>query len=97
MHGAVLDTVVLTETPEGILLELRPAGLSARCYAFLLDWMIRIGIVMAAASMAQFMKGFGTGSLLILMFALEWLYPVIFELTRWGATPGKRAVVPLMM
>jgi hypothetical protein len=26
-----------------------------------------------------------------LVFALEWLYPVVFELSPWGATPGKRA------
>jgi len=91
MDGAILDTVVLTETPEGILLELRPAGLSARCYAFLLDWAIRIGIIVAASAAAQFMKGVGTAAMLILLFGLEWLYPVAFELTRWGATPGKRA------
>ncbi len=29
---------------------------------------------------------------LIVAFLLEWLYPVAFELTRWGATPGKRAL-----
>ena len=27
---------------------------------------------------------------MILLFALEWLYPVVFELTPSGATPGKR-------
>ena len=30
--------------------------------------------------------------MLILFFALEWLYPVAFELSRWGATPGKRVM-----
>ena len=44
----VLDTVVSAETPEGILLELRPAGLSARFYAFGLDWVIRLAIMYAA-------------------------------------------------
>jgi hypothetical protein len=42
-----LDTVVTAETPEGILLELRPAGLTARCYAFIVDWMIRIAVLYA--------------------------------------------------
>jgi hypothetical protein len=32
----------------------------------------------------------GTGLFLIGMFAVEWLYPIFFELTRAGATPGKR-------
>jgi uncharacterized RDD family membrane protein YckC len=91
MQGAILDTVVSTETPEGILLELRPAGLAPRCYAFLLDWLIRIAIISIASSVAQFMAGFGRAAFFILVFALEWFYPVAFELSRWGATPGKRA------
>jgi uncharacterized RDD family membrane protein YckC len=91
MQAATLDTVVSTETPEGILLELRPAGLAPRCYAFLLDWVIRIAVISIASSVAQFMAGFGRAAFFILIFALEWLYPVAFELSRWGATPGKRA------
>ena len=89
MARDVLDTVVAAETPEGILLELRPAGLSARFYAFLLDWLIRLMIVYAAAIVAVFMGGFGTAFLLLLYFFLEWFYPVAFELGRSGATPGK--------
>jgi len=92
MARDVLDTVVAAETPEGILLELRPAGLSARFYAFLLDWLIRIVIVYAAALVAVFMGGFGTAFLLVLYFLLEWFYPVAFELGRSGATPGKTIV-----
>jgi hypothetical protein len=34
--------------------------------------------------------GVGVGIFLVVMFATEWLYPVVFELTRSGATPGKR-------
>jgi len=91
MQGVVLDTAVQTETPEGITLELRPAGLAARCYAFLIDWLIRIGVISATSTVLAAMQGFGVAMLFILMFALEWLYPVAFELSRWGATPGKRA------
>ena len=90
MPADVLDTVVSAETPEGILLELRPAGLSARFYAFGLDWGIRLGILYAAAMAAEFMGGIGVAFFLILFFALEWFYPVAFELTASGATPGKR-------
>ena len=89
--AAVLDTVVTAETPEGILLELRPAGLTARFYAFALDWIIRLAIIYAAAMAAGFMGGLGVAFWLILLFALEWFYPVAFELTPSGATPGKRA------
>jgi len=87
----VLDTVVVAETPEGILLELRPAGLSARFYAFLLDWMIRLAILYGTAMTAAFMGGIGFALFLNLFFALEWFYPVVFELMPSGATPGKRA------
>jgi uncharacterized RDD family membrane protein YckC len=86
----VLDTVVAVETPEGILLELRPAGLTARAYAFMLDWLIRIAMMYAGVMVAAFIGGIGVAFLLILFFALEWFYPVAFELTSSGATPGKR-------
>jgi len=86
----VLDTVVSAETPEGILLKLRPAGLSARFYALGLDWVIRLTIMYAAVLVAAFMGGIGVAFLLILFFALEWFYPVAFELTASGATPGKK-------
>ena len=90
MPRNVLDTVVAAETPEGILLELRPAGLTARFYAFLLDWAIRLGILYAATIVVVFMGGIGVAFWFILFFALEWFYPVAFELTPSGATPGKR-------
>ncbi len=41
---------------------------------------------------AVFAGGIGIALNIILIFALEWLYPVAFELTRWGATPGKRSL-----
>jgi len=89
-RGEILDTVVAAETPEGILLELRPAGLGARFYAFAIDGLIRLGILYAAALGLAFLGGIGMAIWLILIFALEWLYPVIFELRPNGATPGKR-------
>jgi hypothetical protein len=36
------------------------------------------------------MTGLAAAVLLIFWFALEWLYPVVFELSRAGSTPGKR-------
>jgi uncharacterized RDD family membrane protein YckC len=83
--------VVATETPEGIVLELRPAGLAVRYYAFALDWAIRLAVIYAAAFAAALLGGIGTAFWIILVFALEWFYPVVFELSASGATPGKRA------
>lgn len=86
----VLDTVVTAETPEGILLELRPAGLSARFYAFAIDCIIRMVALNVVAIVTRPFGGIGLALLLILLFVLEWLYPVAFELWHSGATPGKR-------
>ena len=88
----VLDTIVSAETPEGILLELRPAGLTARCYAFLLDLLIKLAVLYVFEIGAVIAGGIGVALNIILIFVLEWLYPVAFELTRWGATPGKRSL-----
>jgi uncharacterized RDD family membrane protein YckC len=86
---AALDTVIEAETPEGIALELHPAGLAPRFYAFLIDWLIRIVVIVGIGQMARLTGGIGTAFMLVSMFLLEWLYPVAFELGRSGATPGK--------
>lgn len=88
----MLDSVVAAETPEGILLEMRPAGLSARFCAFMIDALICLAIAYGAAFIAGIMGGLGVGFWLILTFGLIWLYPVAFELRRAGATPGKRTM-----
>jgi uncharacterized RDD family membrane protein YckC len=74
------------------MIELRPAGIAARFYAFLIDWMIRFGVLYVVGLAAAAMDGIGIALILILFFALEWLYPVAFELSRSGATPGKRVM-----
>jgi uncharacterized RDD family membrane protein YckC len=86
----VLDTIVTAETPEGILLELKPAGLTARLYAFLIDWIIRLMAINVIILFLLPLGGLGIGLALVVMFLMEWLYPVAFELSRSGATPGKR-------
>ncbi len=85
-----LDTVVSAETPEGIIIELRPAGLMARFYAYTLDLLIRMMMLSVVAGVTEPMQGVGMAILLITAFAFEWLYPVLFELSSWAATPGKR-------
>lgn len=90
--GKALDTVVTAETPEGILLELRPAGLSPRFFAFLIDWLIRLAAIYVVGLVVGFagMTGIAAAVLTIFWFLLEWFYPVVFELGRAGSTPGKR-------
>jgi uncharacterized RDD family membrane protein YckC len=86
----MLDTVVTAETPEGILLELRPAGVCARSCAFLIDGIIRVVAIYAIAIASAFMGGFGVAFWMVSVFVLEWFYPVVFELKTAAATPGKR-------
>ena len=87
-----LDTVVTVEAPEGIELVLRPAGIVARTYAFLIDALIRGTILLIASIALGSMNKLGGALFVILLFLVEWLYPVLFELLPGAATPGKRAL-----
>jgi uncharacterized RDD family membrane protein YckC len=89
MSGPLLDTLIHAEAPEGILLTLRPAGLAARGAAFLVDLAIRQAVWIVSLTLLVRAQGIGAAGALVLLFGLEWLYPVVFELSRWGATPGK--------
>lgn len=89
-----LDSTVLAETPEGLPLALRPAGVPPRLVAFAVDLTIRAAILFTAAGLLSGSdstdSGLGAGLLLIVYFLVEWFYPVVFELTAAAATPGKR-------
>ena len=85
-----LDTRYAAETPEGIALWLRPAGVVPRFYAYLVDASIRIVFFGISSFLLALLGGFGEGLALVLFFLLEWLYPVAFELSSGAATPGKR-------
>ena len=88
----MIDTVRTVETPEGIALELRPAGPAARGVAWALDMLIRAAIYLAAGTALAFFGKAGMGILAILVFLLEWFYPVLFEVLWEGRTPGKRVM-----
>ncbi len=85
-----LDTLYTAETPEGIALSLRPAGAVPRLLAYGVDLCVRGGILMALSIMVIPFGGVGKAVMLVSVFLLEWFYPVVFELMRAGATPGKR-------
>lgn len=86
----LLDTRQSLETPEGALLPLTPAGFGVRALAQILDILIRFGITIALLIILSLLGRMGTGLALILTFLLEWFYPVFFEVTRNGRTPGKK-------
>ena len=87
-----LDTRYAAETPEGIALSLRPAGMVPRCFAYIIDFLIRGAIFIACNLALNTLRDFGVALSFLLFFALEWLYPVAFELGAKAATPGKRAL-----
>jgi len=88
----VLDTVRKVETPEGVELELRPAGPVARALALALDQVVLwTGLFVAVIPLAM-LGPVGMGIWMILLFLAQWLYPVLFEVLGSGQTLGKRAL-----
>ena len=86
-----LDTSHHLETPEGTLIELHPAGLHTRSVAFLLDELIRWGLVAITSIVTGVAGMFGMGLFLLVLFLTYWLYGVAFEVLNNGVTPGKRS------
>lgn len=85
-----LDTTYTVNTPEGIALQLSPAGPVPRLLAWALDLLIRALLNTVLFIMLATLGKMGIGIALILAFLLEWFYPVYFELRHQGQTPGKK-------
>jgi uncharacterized RDD family membrane protein YckC len=85
-----VDTIITAETPEGIAIAMHPAGFAVRTTAFLIDALLRVGILMACGTALGAGGHFGTGLMFMILFAINWLYPIVFELLPAAATPGKR-------
>ncbi len=88
----MLDTLMLVETPEGIALQLRSAGVMPRAAAWALDTVIRVGIIWAVGLAFGLLGATGIGLYLLALFVLLWGYTVLFEVLRDGQTPGKRVM-----
>lgn len=94
-----LDNTVAIETPEHIHFRHFVAGPTRRFLAYLIDLGVRLvmggivgfGIVLAAGG-SPATEGLGQGLVLLVLFALEWVYYVLFESFDQGRTPGKRAL-----
>ncbi|HEY8079543.1 MAG TPA: RDD family protein, partial [Labilithrix sp.] len=96
---AALDTDVLIETPEHIEFHYRIAGPARRAAAYLLDLLICYGVlaivtvvIFAGLGMSLGESGVqaGGGLFLVLLFAAQWLYFLVWE-GKTGRSPGKRA------
>src|SRR5262245_3730443 len=89
---ALLDTIRAIPTPEGIELTLRLAGPLPRAIAWLIDFILRVALLLLLAWTLGMLGAFGWGFILIFAFLLEWLAPAAFEVWADGATPGKKAM-----
>jgi len=90
-----LDTLQSVELAEGVEIRLRMAGPMLRAGAYLIDLLIR-GAVLLVGGFLLSLAGVAIGSrvagglMLLAWFLMDWLYPVVFEAGKRGATPGKR-------
>ncbi len=90
----MLDTRYRVEIPGGIKLEAEIVGPIPRFFAYLIDLAIRAVVVFLLFLIALFFGfiGVGGGFGLIILFIVEWFYPVLFEVLMRGQTPGKKAM-----
>lgn len=90
-----LDTLQSVELADGVEVRLRIAGPLPRAGAYLIDFIIRVAL-MGSGVVLSLLAGWALGGrvagglMLLAWFLLDWLYPVVFEAGRRGATPGKR-------
>jgi len=104
-QSSALDTDVAIETPEHIVFRYRLAGPARRLAAYFIDLLVCytafavVAFLILAASMgfeaasgaAGDAFGAGVGLVLLVLFAVQWLYFAVLEAWR-GTTPGKAAV-----
>lgn len=92
MESKLLDSLNTVQTPEGVDIHLRLAGVWPRSVAWIVDALIRAGIYIILGIVLSFLGDFGTGLMLIGFFLIEWFYPVVFEVLNKGMTPGKKSL-----
>ena len=94
---APLDTTTEIETPEHVRFRHVVAGPVRRAFAYLIDLLIRGGVIIALlllAGLGGLLSGdswaaASQGLLLLVMFVIEWGTFVLFETLMNGRTPGK--------
>ena len=95
--GPRLDTLQGIELAEGVEIQLRMAGPYVRALAYLLDLIVRVGIVALCGLvllLGSMVLGFNVayGLYLLISFLVMFFYYIIFEAGKRGASPGKRVM-----
>lgn len=86
-HG--LENREYIKLPEGVDIAITPAGVVARSYAYLIDFIIRGLVLIAVSSVLAFLGDAGQGLILIAYFVISWGYSILYEMEN-GQTPGKK-------
>jgi uncharacterized RDD family membrane protein YckC len=88
-----IDSVFIVETPEGVQLPLRVAGLTSRVLAGLVDqiilWVVLYVMIILVALIAAFTSIAVVAVLFVFLFFIGWFYPVFCEMFFRGQTIGK--------
>lgn len=86
----MIDNITHHDTPEGTTLEMIPAGFVPRLGAWLIDFIIRLGLLMVLFFVLTLFMKAGKGIWLLCYFLIDWFYMVLFEVYRGGQTIGKK-------
>ena len=91
-----IDTLQRVELAEGIEIHLRAAGPFLRLVAYLIDLLVELALLAVLGLIINVAfpvlgENVGQAFYLLAVFVIWWFYHVIFELSPWGATVGKRA------
>lgn len=93
-----VDTRVVVETPEGVDFQFILAGPGTRASAWMIDMILKIGILAGCAILfgllglfSEASRGLAGGMVIICWFLLDWFYGSFFEGIMNGQTPGKRS------
>jgi uncharacterized RDD family membrane protein YckC len=95
-----LDTTAAVESPEHVRFHYHVAGPAKRALAYVIDLLIRVGLIFVLFAIGMMGNFFGSGDLanasiglgLIVVFVVEWGYYIFWETLWSGRTPGKRAM-----
>ena len=96
MTAARLDTLQSVELADGVEIQLRVAGPAVRSTAWLLDLLVfLLALVLLELAFYYILeKTIGwdmtQGLMMLVMFAMNWFYNVVFEASSRGCTPGQK-------
>jgi uncharacterized RDD family membrane protein YckC len=81
----------VVRSPEHVLIELQPAGLGTRSAAFLLDFVLLLGLLVLLGNAIRLLpRAVRDMAMVTASFVCIWGYNTFFEMLWNGQTPGKR-------